>query len=195
MRKSQYREEQIIGILREAEGETPVKAVCAKHNISDATFYKWRMEPAIYLRLQQQVLKAANIPPTEHPIYTLYITEVTRWRYNPATRIISACIKGFRMTNTLNGKSSMEPYRAQAEIFWEPASNRNKWGYYLQQFDEFYGAAAAAYDLELNNRRLSPVPEKVILRLLEKLEVPAITEGHSLIIAERDSIPSIVMNA
>jgi putative transposase len=42
MRKSQYSEEQIIGILREAEGETPVKVVCAKHNISDATFYKWR---------------------------------------------------------------------------------------------------------------------------------------------------------
>jgi putative transposase len=42
MRKSQNSEEQIIGILREAEGDTPVKVVCAKHNISDATFYKWR---------------------------------------------------------------------------------------------------------------------------------------------------------
>jgi len=42
VRKSQYSEEQIIGILGEAEGDTPVKAVCAKHNISDATFYKWR---------------------------------------------------------------------------------------------------------------------------------------------------------
>ena len=42
MRKSKFNEEQIIALLREAEGETPVKAVCAKHNVSEATYYKWR---------------------------------------------------------------------------------------------------------------------------------------------------------
>ena len=42
MKKSKYSEEQIIGILREAEGDTPVKVVCARHNISEPTFYKWR---------------------------------------------------------------------------------------------------------------------------------------------------------
>ena len=42
MKKSKFSEEQIIGIIREAEGDMPIKAVCARHNISEATFYKWR---------------------------------------------------------------------------------------------------------------------------------------------------------
>ena len=42
MKRSRFSEEQIIGILREADGESTVKAVYAKHNISDATFYNWK---------------------------------------------------------------------------------------------------------------------------------------------------------
>jgi len=39
MKKSRHKEEQIVGILREAQGGATTKAVCAKHNISEQTLY------------------------------------------------------------------------------------------------------------------------------------------------------------
>ena len=42
MKRSRFSEEQIIGILKEAEGESSVKVINAKHNISEATFYAWK---------------------------------------------------------------------------------------------------------------------------------------------------------
>ena len=42
MKKSRFNEEQIIGILREGQSGTTVKAVCAKHNVSEQTYYGWK---------------------------------------------------------------------------------------------------------------------------------------------------------
>ena len=39
MKRSQFSEEQIIGVLREQEAGMKVGAVCRKHDISEPTFY------------------------------------------------------------------------------------------------------------------------------------------------------------
>ena len=40
--KRRFTEEQIIGILQEAETGMKVMDVCRKHGISDATYYNWK---------------------------------------------------------------------------------------------------------------------------------------------------------
>ncbi len=40
--KKRFTDEQIIAVLKETEAGIPVKELCRKHNISDATFYTWR---------------------------------------------------------------------------------------------------------------------------------------------------------
>ena len=42
MKKSKFSEEQIIGILREADSGKPVTDICREHKISSYTFYSWR---------------------------------------------------------------------------------------------------------------------------------------------------------
>jgi putative transposase len=42
MKKSKHSEEQIIGYLKQVEAGIPLKDMCRKVGVSEATFYNWR---------------------------------------------------------------------------------------------------------------------------------------------------------
>jgi putative transposase len=42
MKRARFSEQQIIGVLKEAEAGAKVSELCRRHGISDATFYTWR---------------------------------------------------------------------------------------------------------------------------------------------------------
>ena len=42
MKAKRFSEEQIIGVLKEAEAGAKTKDLCRRHGISEATFYHWK---------------------------------------------------------------------------------------------------------------------------------------------------------
>jgi putative transposase len=56
--KKRFTEEQIIGVLKEAEAGMKVAEVCRKYGISDATYYNWKAKFGGMTVSEAQRLKA-----------------------------------------------------------------------------------------------------------------------------------------
>lgn len=46
MKGKRYKEEQILGVLKEVEGGKAIAEVCREHGISEPTLYRWRSKYA-----------------------------------------------------------------------------------------------------------------------------------------------------
>ena len=58
MKTSRFSDGQIMAILKQAEAGTPAPELCREHDISSATFYKWRtkfggMDASLLSRLRE----------------------------------------------------------------------------------------------------------------------------------------------
>lgn len=56
--KNRFTEEQIIGVLKEAETGVKVAEICRKYGISDATYYNWKAKFGGMTVSEAQRLKA-----------------------------------------------------------------------------------------------------------------------------------------
>jgi putative transposase len=60
MKAKRFSEEQIIGVLKEAEAGAKTKDLCRRHGISDATFYNWKAKYA-------EMTVSASLKPATSP--------------------------------------------------------------------------------------------------------------------------------
>ncbi len=61
MKAKRFSEEQIIGVLKEAEAGAKTKDLCRQHGISEATFYNWKAKYAGMMVLAEAELDKAAL--------------------------------------------------------------------------------------------------------------------------------------
>jgi putative transposase len=66
MKRKRFTEEQIIGILKEAEAGAKSADLCRRHVISEQTFYRWKAKHAGLEVNEARRLRTLELEPRRH---------------------------------------------------------------------------------------------------------------------------------
>jgi len=143
--KKRFTDEQMIGVLKEAEAGMMVAELCRKYGISDATYYNWKAKRGMGNQSQAYVLHLSRSGPDGAPAQT----QADRWRRasseSASSQAESKLVNGFRFRR-VGGRPPVAVFEYRRRLHQRVPGDRSRYivaraqsGEWLERLAEIRG--------------------------------------------------------